>query len=89
MWLPPHKVAFNVPVSMTKPEIIDYLRALYGIKAISCNTYIKMPKVETQRKLLPRLMQRKQRYYQRGQALKRAIVLCEEVIPDEVKMSFA
>ena len=48
---------------MTKPEIIDYLRKLYGIKAISCNTYIKMPKVGIEDKVNTRTMERMQRFY--------------------------
>ena len=42
-YLEPNRVAFRVPVHLTKPEIRNYLRGIYGIKVVKVNTYIKLP----------------------------------------------
>eukprot|EP00747_Dinoflagellata_sp_TGD_P206720 gnl/TRDRNA2_/TRDRNA2_80395_c0_seq1.p2 gnl/TRDRNA2_/TRDRNA2_80395_c0~~gnl/TRDRNA2_/TRDRNA2_80395_c0_seq1.p2 ORF type:complete len:234 (+),score=38.43 gnl/TRDRNA2_/TRDRNA2_80395_c0_seq1:137-838(+) len=78
-YLEPNRVAFRVPVHLTKPEIRNYLREVYKAKAIKVNTYIKLPR-----------MRRNAYgdYMKNGQAYKKAIVTCEETIPDEVKMIY-
>ena len=70
-------MAFRVPVNMTKFDIREYLRKLYGVKVVKVNTYIKLP---AQRMCANR------NYFKTDAQYKKAIVTCEEVIPDEVKM---
>ena len=76
-YLEPNRVAFRVPVNMTKFDIREYLRQLYGVKVIKVNTYIKLPKKK---------MSSHRNYFRTDAQYKKAIVTCEEVIPDEVKM---
>lgn len=76
-FLEPNRVAFRVPVNMTKLDIREYLRKLYGVKVIKVNTYIKLP---TNR------MSSARNWFKTDAQYKKAIVTCEEVIPDEVKM---
>jgi large subunit ribosomal protein L23 len=76
-YLEPNRVAFRVPVNMTKFDIREYLRKLYGVKVIKVNTYIKLP---NQRMCANR------NYFKTDAQYKKAIVTCEEVVPDEVKM---
>lgn len=78
-YLEPNRVAFRVPVHLTKPEIRNYLREIYGVKVIKVNTYIKLP-----------LMRRNSygHYFKNGPTYKKAIVTCEETIPDDVKMIY-
>merc|ERR1712032_172598 len=71
--------AFRVPVHLTKPEIRNYLREIYGAKVIKVNTYIKLPKIR--RNSLGD-------YFKNGPSYKKAIVTCEETIPDYVKMLY-
>eukprot|EP00401_Gymnodinium_catenatum_P044901 CAMPEP_0117544926 /NCGR_PEP_ID=MMETSP0784-20121206/45830_1 /TAXON_ID=39447 /ORGANISM="" /LENGTH=211 /DNA_ID=CAMNT_0005341755 /DNA_START=42 /DNA_END=677 /DNA_ORIENTATION=+ len=79
VYLEPNRVAFRVPVHLTKPEIRNYLREIYGAKVIKVNTYIKLPK-----------MRRSSygAYFKNGPSYKKAIVTCEETIPDDVKMIY-
>lgn len=70
-------MAFRVPVNMTKLDIREYLRKLYGVKVIKVNTYIKLP---------PKKMSSYRNFFRTDAQYKKAIVTCEEVIPDEVKM---
>ena len=76
-WLAPNRVCFRVPVHLTKLEIREYLRKIYGVKAIKVNTMIKLPKVEKDEK---------GKYFKTGVSYKKAYITCEEVIPNEVKM---
>ena len=76
-YLEPNRVAFRVTVNMTKFDIREYLRKLYGVKVIRVNTYIKLP---NQRMCANR------NYFKTDAQYKKAIVTCEEVVPDEVKM---
>ena len=76
-YLEPNRVAFRVPVNMTKLDIREYLRKLYGVKVIKVNTYIKLPKHK---------MSSYRNWFKTDAQYKKAIVTCEEVIPDEVKM---
>jgi large subunit ribosomal protein L23 len=76
-YLEPNRVAFRVPVNMTKFDIREYLRKLYGVKVIKVNTYIKLPKTK---------MSSYRNWFKTDAQYKKAIVTCEEVIPDEVKM---
>lgn len=76
-YLEPNRVAFRVPVHLTKPEIREYLRHIYDAKVIKVNTYVKIPKIKRNSY---------GDYYRAGAIYKKAIVTCEEIIPDEVKM---
>jgi len=76
-YLEPNRVAFRVPVNMTKLDIREYLRKLYGVKVIKVNTYIKLPRTR---------MSAYRNYFKTDAQYKKAIVTCEDVIPDEVKM---
>ena len=76
-YLEPNRVAFRVPVNMTKFDIREYLRKLYDVKVIKVNTYIKLPKTK---------MSSYRNWFKTDAQYKKAIVTCEEVIPDEVKM---
>jgi len=76
-YLEPNRVAFRVPVNMTKFDIREYLRKLYGVKVVKVNTYIKLPNQK---------MCSNRNYFKTDAQYKKAIVTCEEVIPDEVKM---
>lgn len=79
-YLEPNRVAFRVPVHLTKPEIRNYLRQVYGAKVIKVNTYIKLPMI------------RRNAYgdfFKNGPSFKKAIVTCEEQIPDSVKMIYS
>jgi large subunit ribosomal protein L23 len=76
-FLEPNRVAFRVPVNMTKLDIRDYLRKLYGVKVIKVNTYVKLPKTK---------MSSYRSWFKTDAQYKKAIVTCEETIPDEVKM---
>lgn len=76
-YLEPNRVAFRVPVNMTKLDIREYLRKLYGVKVIKVNTYIKLPQKK---------MSGYRNYFKTDAQYKKAIVTCEEVIPDQVKM---
>mmetsp|Transcript_73911 Transcript_73911/g.116675 ORF Transcript_73911/g.116675 Transcript_73911/m.116675 type:complete len:239 (+) Transcript_73911:95-811(+) len=78
-YLEPKRVAFRVPIHLTKPEIRNYLREIYKAKVIKVNTYIKLPK-----------MRRNAfgDYFKNGPSYKKAIVTCEETIPDDVKMIY-
>mmetsp|Transcript_19359 Transcript_19359/g.43549 ORF Transcript_19359/g.43549 Transcript_19359/m.43549 type:complete len:233 (-) Transcript_19359:117-815(-) len=78
-YLEPNRVAFRVPVHLTKPEIRNYLREIYKIKVIKVNTYIKLPKIRRNSY---------GDYYKNGPSYKKAIVTCEETIPDDVKMIY-
>mmetsp|Transcript_48158 Transcript_48158/g.111885 ORF Transcript_48158/g.111885 Transcript_48158/m.111885 type:complete len:243 (-) Transcript_48158:31-759(-) len=79
VYLEPNRAAFRVPVHLTKPEIRNYLREIYGAKVVKVNTYIKLP-----------MMRRNMfgGYFKNGPAYKKAIVTFEETIPDEVKMIY-
>ena len=72
-----HRVAFRVPVNMTKFDIREYLRKLYGVKVVKVNTYIKLPQSK---------MSSHRSWFKTDAQYKKAIVTCEETIPDEVKM---
>jgi large subunit ribosomal protein L23 len=76
-YLEPNRVAFRVPVNMTKLDIREYLRKLYGVKVIKVNTYIKLPKNR---------MSSYRNWFKTDAQYKKAIVTCEEIIPNEVKM---
>jgi large subunit ribosomal protein L23 len=76
-YLEPNRVAFRVPVNMTKLDIREYLRRLYGVKVIRVNTFIKLPKSK---------MCANRNYFKTDASYKKAIVTCEETVPDEVKM---
>lgn len=76
-YLEPNRIAFRVPVHLTKFEIRDYLRKIYDTKVIKVNTYVKIPKIRRNSY---------GDYYKNGAIYKKAIVTCEETIPDEVKM---
>lgn len=78
-YLEPNRVAFRVPVHLTKPEIRNYLREIYNIKVIKVNTYVSLPK---------RRQNAYGDYYKNGPAYKKAFVTCEERIPDDVKMIY-
>lgn len=78
-YLEPNRVAFRVPIHLTKPEIRNYLRDIYNIKVIKVNTYIKLPKIRRNAY---------GDYFKNGPSYKRAIVTCEETIPDDVKMIY-
>ncbi|KAF4664465.1 hypothetical protein FOZ61_000772 [Perkinsus olseni] len=77
MYLEPNRIAFRVPVHLTKLEIREYLRKIYGVKAIRCTTVVRFPKV---------MKNRARAYYKNGAQFKKAIVTCEETIPNSVKM---
>ncbi|EER18449.1 ribosomal protein L23, putative [Perkinsus marinus ATCC 50983] len=77
MYLEPNRIAFRVPVHLTKLEIREYLRKIYGVKAIRCTTVVRFPKV---------MKNRARAYYKNGAQFKKAIVTCEETIPNTVKM---
>jgi len=77
--LEPNRVAFRVPVHLTKPEIRNYLRSIYNIKVIKVNTYIKLPMIRRNSY---------GDYFKNGPSYKKAIVTCEEKIPDSVKMIY-
>lgn len=79
-YLEPKRVAFRVPIHLTKPEIRNYLREVYKAKVIKVNTYIKLPKVRRNAY---------GDYFKNGPSFKRAIVTCEETIPDDVKMIYS
>ena len=76
-YLHPRQVTFHVPVHMTKPEIREYLRRIYGMKVIAVNTAIKVP--------IKRRMGKA--FIREAPIHKIAFVQCEETIPDEVKMA--
>ena len=76
-YLEPNRVAFRVPVNMTKFDIREYLRKLYGVKVIKVNTYIKLPVAK---------MSSNRNWFKTDAQYKKAIVTCEERIPDDVKM---
>ena len=76
-YLEPNRVAFRVPVNMTKFDIREYLRKLYGVKVIKVNTYIKLPTNK---------MSSDRNWFKTDAQYKKAIITCEERIPDEVKM---
>eukprot|EP00928_Gymnodinium_smaydae_P072823 TRINITY_DN56115_c0_g1_i1.p1 TRINITY_DN56115_c0_g1~~TRINITY_DN56115_c0_g1_i1.p1 ORF type:complete len:240 (-),score=35.94 TRINITY_DN56115_c0_g1_i1:144-863(-) len=78
-YLEPNRVAFRVPVHLTKPEIRNYLREIYNIKVIKVNTYIKLPMIRRNAY---------GDYFKNGPSYKKAIVTCEETIPDDVKMFY-
>lgn len=78
-YLEPNRAAFRVPVHLTKPEIRNYLREVYGAKVIKVNTYIKIPHVRRNMRGM---------YFKNGPSYKKAIVTCEERIPDDVKMIY-
>lgn len=78
-YLEPNRIAFRVPVHLTKPEIRNYLRQVYSAKAIKVNTYIKLPKIRRNSF---------GDYFKNGPSYKKAIVTCEETIPDDVKMIY-
>mmetsp|Transcript_10165 Transcript_10165/g.16833 ORF Transcript_10165/g.16833 Transcript_10165/m.16833 type:complete len:246 (-) Transcript_10165:24-761(-) len=79
VYLEPKRVAFRVPVHLTKPEIRNYLREVYGAKVIKVNTYISLPKIRRNAY---------GDYFKNGPSYKKAIVTCEETIPDDVKMIY-
>uniref|UniRef100_A0A7S4T4P1 Large ribosomal subunit protein uL23m n=1 Tax=Alexandrium monilatum TaxID=311494 RepID=A0A7S4T4P1_9DINO len=79
-YLEPNRVAFRVPVHLTKPEIRNYLREVYDIKVIKVNTYIKLPMIRRNAY---------GDYFKNGPQYKKAIVTCEEKIPDDVKMIYS
>lgn len=79
-YLEPNRVAFRVPVHLTKPEIVNYLREVYGAKVIKVNTYIKLPHIRRNMRGM---------YFKNGPSFKKAIVTCEERIPDDVKMIYS
>lgn len=62
---------------MTKFDIREYLRKIYGVKVIKVNTYIKLPGTK---------MSAYRNWFKTDAQYKKAIVTCEEIIPDEVKM---
>jgi hypothetical protein len=62
---------------MTKMDIREYLRKLYGVKVIKVNTYIKLPQKK---------MSSFRNWFKTEAQYKKAIVTCEETIPDDVKM---
>lgn len=76
-YLSPNRVCFRVPIHLTKLEIREYLRTIYGIRAVKVNTMIKLPKSK-QNSL--------RQWYKTGAQYKKAYVTCEEKIPDAVKM---
>ena len=76
-YLAPNRVCFRVPVHLTKLEIREYLRTIYGVRAVKVNTMIKLPKSK-QNSL--------RQWYKTGAQFKKAYVTCEEKIPDAVKM---
>lgn len=78
-YLAPNRIAFRVPVHLTKPEIRTYLREIYDVKVIKVNTYIKLPKIRRNAY---------GDYFKNGPQYKKAIVTCEETIPDDVKMIY-
>jgi len=78
-YLEPNRVAFRVPVHLTKPEIRNYLRQVYKAKVVKVNTYIKLPKLRRNAY---------GDYLKNGSVYKKAIVTMEETIPDEVKMIY-
>mmetsp|Transcript_39130 Transcript_39130/g.110591 ORF Transcript_39130/g.110591 Transcript_39130/m.110591 type:complete len:239 (+) Transcript_39130:52-768(+) len=78
-YLEPNRIAFRVPVHLTKPEIRNYLREIYRAKVIKVNTYIKLPKIRRNTY---------GEYFKNGPSYKKAIVTCEETIPDDVKMIY-
>ncbi|KAF4670816.1 hypothetical protein FOL47_001823 [Perkinsus chesapeaki] len=77
MYLEPNRIAFRVPVHLTKFEIREYLRKIYGVKAIRCTAVVRFPRV---------MKNRARAYYKNGAQFKKAIVTCEETIPNTVKM---
>eukprot|EP00927_Polykrikos_kofoidii_P062452 TRINITY_DN57264_c0_g1_i1.p1 TRINITY_DN57264_c0_g1~~TRINITY_DN57264_c0_g1_i1.p1 ORF type:complete len:264 (-),score=33.40 TRINITY_DN57264_c0_g1_i1:105-824(-) len=78
-YLEPNRVAFRVPIHLTKPEIRNYLREVYKAKVIKVNTYIKLPKIRRNAY---------GDYFKNGPSYKKAIVTCEETIPNDVKMFY-
>lgn len=76
-FLEPNRVAFRVPVNMTKFDIREYLRRLYGVKVIKVNTYVKLPR---------KRMSSYRNWFKTEAQYKKAIVTCEETIPNDVKM---
>ncbi|CAK0891423.1 unnamed protein product [Prorocentrum cordatum] len=78
-YLEPNRLAFRVPVHLTKPEIRNYLREIYKAKVIKVNTYIRLPKIRRNSQ---------GDYFKNGPQFKKAIVTCEETIPDDVKMIY-
>lgn len=78
-YLEPNRLALRVPVHLTKPEIRNYLRSIYNIKVVKVNTYIKLPMIRRNSY---------GDYFKNGPSYKKAIVTCEEKIPDSVKMIY-
>lgn len=77
MYLEPNRIAFRVPVHLTKLEIREYLRKvkgithlsaghrarqIYGVKAIRCTTVVRFPKV---------MKNRARAYYKNGAQFKK------------------
>merc|ERR1712039_7181 len=79
-YLEPNRVAFRVPVHLTKPEIRNYLREVYKAKVIKVNTYIKLPKIRRNSF---------GDYFKNGASYKKAIVTFEETWADDVKMIYS
>nr|BAN64524.1 ribosomal protein L23, putative [Babesia bovis] len=75
-----NRLALRVPVNLTKFEIREYLRKLYGAQVIKVNTLIKVPRIKRDPG------SRKPRYYRNGPMYKKAIITLEHSVPDEVKM---
>ncbi|CDR94712.1 ribosomal protein L23, putative [Babesia bigemina] len=75
-----NRLALRVPINLTKFEIREYLRKLYGAQVIKVNTLIKVPRIKRD------LASRKPKYYRNGPMYKKAIVTLEHAVPDEVKM---
>ncbi|GBE60137.1 mitochondrial ribosomal L23 [Babesia ovata] len=75
-----NRLALRVPINLTKFEIREYLRKLYGAQVIKVNTLIKVPRIKRD------LTSRKPKYYRNGPMYKKAIVTLEHSVPDEVKM---
>ena len=76
-YLEKNRVAFRVPVHVTKYEIREYLRQIYGARVTRVNTYIKVPKVGRSAS---------GRYFRCGPVYKKAILTLEDDVPDTVKM---
>eukprot|EP00922_Rhytidocystis_sp_ex-Travisia-forbesii_P071354 GHVS01106496.1.p1 GENE.GHVS01106496.1~~GHVS01106496.1.p1 ORF type:complete len:297 (-),score=-4.52 GHVS01106496.1:2-892(-) len=75
-----NRLALRVPINMTKYEIREYMRRLYGARLLKVNTLIKQP--ERKRCFTDKRLN----YYRNGPMMKKAILTLEHSISDEVKM---
>eukprot|EP01066_Platyproteum_vivax_P004488 Platyproteum_vivax@DN15842_c0_g1_i1.p1 len=79
LWQEPNQIAFRVPIHLTKPEIREYLRKIYGAKVIRVNTYIMIPGLVRSRSKFNNMVRRVLPY-------KKAFVTLEHEVPPEIRM---